>query len=215
MSQNLTTVKKRIKTISSTKKITNSMKLVSSIKSRKLANEFKMNTEFYNELVELFNNAIYIDSYKNAANLDSIFLNQVNSDKNLYVVIMSNLGLCGSYNSEIFKYLRAILNKNDKVLIAEACTHHPTCEDIGRVKLPMLLQKATGKKLDFTFAPGRDYPENIQDFKLIVHCGSCMLNRKETLWRIECAVKNNVPITNYGMAISWCQGVLDKVLIPE
>ena len=107
------------------------------------------------------------------------------------------------------------LQDNDKVLIAEACTHHPTCEDIGRVKLPMLLQKATGKKLDFTFAPGRDYPENIQDFKLIVHCGSCMLNRKETLWRIECAVKNNVPITNYGMAISWCQGVLDKVLIPE
>lgn len=122
MSQNLTTVKKRIKTISSTKKITNSMKLVSSIKSRKLANEFKMNTEFYNELVELFNNAIYIDSYKNAANLDSIFLNQVNSDKNLYVVIMSNLGLCGSYNSEIFKYLRAILNKNDElVFIGKKC----------------------------------------------------------------------------------------------
>ena len=107
------------------------------------------------------------------------------------------------------------LQDNDKVLIAEACTHHPTCEDIGRVKLPLLLQKATGRKLDFTFAPGRDYPENIRDFKLIVHCGSCMLNRKETLWRIECAQRSNIPITNYGMAISWCQGVLDKVLVPE
>ena len=107
------------------------------------------------------------------------------------------------------------LQDSDKVLIAEACTHHPTCEDIGRVKLPMLLQKVTGKKLDFTFAPGRDYPENIGDFKLIVHCGSCMLNRKETLWRIEQAVQHNVPITNYGMAISYCQGVLEKVLIPE
>ena len=76
-------------------------------------------------------------------------------------------------------------------------------------------KKATGKALDFTFAPGRDYPENISDFKLIIHCGSCMLNRKETLWRIECAVQNNIPITNYGMAISWCQGVLNRVLIPE
>ena len=112
---------------------------------------------------------------------------------------------------------RAIQNlqDNDKILIAEACTHHPTCEDIGRVKLPAMLKKATGKALDFTFAPGRDYPENISDFKLIIHCGSCMLNRKETLWRIECAVQNNIPITNYGMAISWCQGVLDRVLIPE
>ena len=73
MSQNLTTVKKRIKTISSTKKITNSMKLVSSIKSRKLAREFNTNTEFYNELVELFNSAIYFDDYKNAANLDSFY----------------------------------------------------------------------------------------------------------------------------------------------
>ena len=107
------------------------------------------------------------------------------------------------------------LQDNDKVLIAEACTHHPTCEDIGRVKLPAMLKKATGKTLDFTFAPGRDYPENISDFKLIIHCGSCMLNRKETLWRIECAVRNNIPITNYGMAISYCQGVLDKVLVPE
>ncbi|MBO5924404.1 MAG: [FeFe] hydrogenase H-cluster maturation GTPase HydF [Lentisphaeria bacterium] len=107
------------------------------------------------------------------------------------------------------------LQDNDKVLIAEACTHHPTCEDIGRVKLPMMLKKATGKTLDFTFAPGRDYPENIDKFKLIIHCGSCMLNRKETLWRIEQARQNNIPITNYGMAISWCQGVLEKVLIPE
>ncbi len=107
------------------------------------------------------------------------------------------------------------LQNGDKVLIAEACTHHPTCEDIGRVKLPSMLQKATGKELDFTFAPGRDYPENIKDFKLIIHCGSCMLNRKETLWRIECARLSNIPITNYGMAISWCQGVLEKVLIPE
>lgn len=106
------------------------------------------------------------------------------------------------------------LEDGDRVLIAEACTHHPTCEDIGRVKLPMMLKKVTGKDLQFCFAPGRDYPEDISCFKLIIHCGSCMLNRQETLWRIKCAGEAGVPITNYGMAISYCQGVLEKVLIP-
>lgn len=107
------------------------------------------------------------------------------------------------------------LQDGDRVLIAEACTHHPTCEDIGRVKIPRLLQQKTGKKLEFVFAPGRDYPEDIEKFALIVHCGSCMLNRQETLWRLENARKAGVPITNYGMAISYCQGVLEKILVPR
>ena len=107
------------------------------------------------------------------------------------------------------------LQDGDRVLIAEACTHHPTCEDIGRVKIPMLLQKKTGKKLQFDFAPGRDFPENITQYKLIVHCGSCMLNRHETLDRVYRAQSAGIPIANYGMTISYCQGVLDKVLIPE
>lgn len=107
------------------------------------------------------------------------------------------------------------LQDGDKVLIAEACTHHPTCEDIGRVKLPALLKKFTGKALDIDFAPGRDYPGNISQYKLIIHCGSCMLNRQETMWRIISAQNLNIPITNYGMAISCCQGVLDDVLIPQ
>ena len=107
------------------------------------------------------------------------------------------------------------LQDGDRILIAEACTHHPTCEDIGRVKIPRLLQHATGKKLEFDFAPGRDYPNDIQKYALIVHCGSCMLNRQETLWRLESARLAGVPITNYGMTISYCQGVLDKVLIPQ
>ena len=103
------------------------------------------------------------------------------------------------------------LRDGDRVLIAEACTHHATCEDIGRVKIPRLLQAKTGKKLEFTFAPGRDFPAELADFRLIVHCGSCMLNRKETLWRIRMAQAANVPIVNYGMAISYCRGVLDRV----
>ncbi len=106
------------------------------------------------------------------------------------------------------------LQDGDRVLIAEACTHHPTCEDIGRVKIPRWLTQKTGKKLDFAFAPGRDFPTAVSQFKLIVHCGGCMLNRKETLWRIRQAEQANVPITNYGMAISYCQGVLDQVMRP-
>ena len=102
---------------------------------------------------------------------------------------------------------------NDKVLIAEACTHHPTCEDIGRVKLPMMLQKATGKKLDFVFAPGRDFPENLSGYKLIVHCGSCMLNRQETLRRLARAEAAGIPIANYGMAIAYCQNVLSRIAL--
>ena len=107
------------------------------------------------------------------------------------------------------------LTDGSRILIAEACTHHPTCEDIGRVKLPAMLKKATGKELEFVFAPGRDFPEDLTQFQLIIHCGSCMLNRQETLYRLQKAKEMQVPVTNYGMAISYCQGVLDKVLIPQ
>ena len=105
----------------------------------------------------------------------------------------------------------AELQDGDRVLIAEACTHHATCEDIGRVKIPRLLSRKTGKKLEFAFASGHDYPADLAGYRLIVHCGSCMLNRKETLWRIRTAQAANIPIVNYGMTISYCQGVLERV----
>ena len=104
------------------------------------------------------------------------------------------------------------LRPGDRVLMAEACTHHATHEDIGRVKIPALLEKRAGGKLDFAFSGGRDFPDDLSSFKLIVHCGSCMLNRCETLRRIARA--GAVPITNYGMAISHCRGVLRRVLSP-
>lgn len=104
------------------------------------------------------------------------------------------------------------LRPGDKVLMAEACTHHATHEDIGRVKIPRLLEKQAGGKLEFDFAGGRDFPDDLSPYKLIVHCGSCMLNRRETLHRLERAGK--VPVTNYGMAISYCRGVLKRVLSP-
>ncbi len=106
------------------------------------------------------------------------------------------------------------LQSGDRVLIAEGCTHHATDVDIGRVKIPKLLGDRIGGCLRVTVCSGRDYPEDVSDYKLIVHCGGCMLNRRETLRRIELAREANVPITNYGMTIAECLGVFERVMSP-
>ena len=106
------------------------------------------------------------------------------------------------------------LQENDKVLIAEACTHHAGKDDIGRVKIPMLLQKKCNCKLDFEFFSGADFPEDLSPYKLVVHCGGCMLNRKSMLNRLAYLAQAGVPVVNYGICISCCTGVLDKVILP-
>lgn len=106
------------------------------------------------------------------------------------------------------------LKPGDKVLIAEACSHHPLADDIGRVKIPKWLEQYTGGDLDIEVYSGRDYPENINDYKLVIHCGGCMLTRKEMLNRTDIVRESNVPITNYGVAISYLQGVLERTLLP-
>ena len=106
------------------------------------------------------------------------------------------------------------LADGDKILVAEACTHHASCEDIGRVKIPRMLLAASGKKLDFDFCSGHDFPEKLSQYKVIVHCGSCMLNRRETVNRLESARSAGVPVVNYGMLISYCQGVLERAVAP-
>lgn len=106
------------------------------------------------------------------------------------------------------------LNDGDKILIAEGCTHHAVEDDIGRVKIPRMIRQYTGKELVFEVYSGHDYPENLTDYALVLHCGGCMLNRRENVSRIELAAHLGVPITNYGMAISLTQGVLDRVLMP-
>lgn len=106
------------------------------------------------------------------------------------------------------------LKAGDRVLIAEACSHHAVEDDIGRVKIPRWLRQYAGVDLDITTCAGRDYPEDLEKFKLIIHCGSCMLTRRETLFRIQQAKQKGVPITNYGVAISFVQGVLERTLAP-
>ncbi|MDR2692607.1 MAG: [FeFe] hydrogenase H-cluster maturation GTPase HydF [Chitinispirillales bacterium] len=106
------------------------------------------------------------------------------------------------------------LKSGDKVLIAEACTHHAGEDDIGRVKIPRWLRERTGLDLQIDICSGRDYPENLGQYALIIHCGACMLTRREMLSRLREATGKNVPITNYGMAISYFHGVLDRVMEP-
>lgn len=117
---------------------------------------------------------------------------------------------------EMAKGVTAIdgLRNGDKILIAEACSHHAVEDDIGRVKIPRWLRQYVGVELDVQTCAGRDYPENLQDYKLVIHCGSCMLTRRETLSRIQQAKQKGVPVTNYGIAISFVQGVLERTLAP-
>lgn len=103
------------------------------------------------------------------------------------------------------------LKDGDKVLILESCTHHAIEDDIGRVKIPNLLRKKTGKNLIIDNIAGHDFPD-ISQYKLIIHCGACMTNRREVLSRILIASQKNIPITNYGITISYCLGILPRAL---
>lgn len=113
---------------------------------------------------------------------------------------------------ELVKGVRAIetLEDGDKILIAEACTHHQQSDDIGRVKIPRWLRQRTGKQIQFEYASGITFPENIKDYKLIVHCGGCMINKKAMNYRINEAVKADIPIVNYGVLIAYVQGILER-----
>ncbi|MDD5347937.1 MAG: [FeFe] hydrogenase H-cluster maturation GTPase HydF [Candidatus Omnitrophica bacterium] len=106
------------------------------------------------------------------------------------------------------------LKPGDRILIAESCSHHPIEDDIGRVKLPRWLRTFVGGELKIETCAGRDYPEDLKEYRLIIHCGGCMITRREMLARIEKAREAGVPITNYGVAVSVLQGVLDRTLSP-
>ena len=106
------------------------------------------------------------------------------------------------------------LRPGDKILIAEACSHHPIEDDIGREKIPRLLEKYVGGKLDISVKAGRDYPEDVSDYDLIIHCGACVWNRREMLSRIIKAQTIQTPITNYGLAIAYTLGIFERALKP-
>ena len=102
------------------------------------------------------------------------------------------------------------LKEGDKILISEGCTHHRQCDDIGSVKLPRWLGEYTKKQLSLSFASGMEFPEDLSQYKLIIHCGGCMLNEREVKYRLKCAGDQHVPMTNYGIAIAHMQGILRR-----
>lgn len=104
------------------------------------------------------------------------------------------------------------LRDGDTVLISEGCTHHRQCGDIGSVKLPALLKKYTGRELDIQLSSGRDFPEDLSPYALVIHCGGCMLNEREMVYRRTTAERQGVPFTNYGIAIACMNGILRRSL---
>ncbi len=106
------------------------------------------------------------------------------------------------------------IRNGDKILIAEGCTHHRQCEDIGTVKLPAWIRKYTGKEPVFTFCSGTEFPEDLTPYKLVIHCGGCMLNEREMRYRMKCTVDQNVPFTNYGTVIAYMNGILERSIEP-
>ncbi|MCI8326211.1 MAG: [FeFe] hydrogenase H-cluster maturation GTPase HydF [Lachnospiraceae bacterium] len=106
------------------------------------------------------------------------------------------------------------IQDGDNILISEGCTHHRQCDDIGTVKLPLWIREFTGKKPEFIFSSGTDFPEDLSPYRMIIHCGGCMLNEREMNYRLSCATDQEIPITNYGIAIAYMQGILNRSLQP-
>lgn len=127
--------------------------------------------------------------------------------------------LFARYKGQLGPYLEGAaelkkLKDGDKVLISEGCTHHRQCNDIGTVKLPNWIRKFSGAQPDFSTSSGKGFPDNLTPFKLVVHCGACMLNAQEVAYRQQSAHNQHVPMTNYGIAIAYMNGILPRVLAP-
>jgi hypothetical protein len=106
------------------------------------------------------------------------------------------------------------LQNGDRVLIAEGCTHHRQCEDIGTVKLPNWIRKHTGAEPEFHFCSGGDFPEDLSRYKMVVHCGGCMQTRREMEYRLTLCQEQGIPVTNYGVLIAYLNGILPRTLTP-
>lgn len=148
---------------------------------------------------------------------DSQVFSKVSADTPLDIPLTSFSILMARYKGFLSTAVKGAsqikhLQDNDLILIAEGCTHHRQCGDIGTVKLPALLQKYTGKKLNFSFTSGQEYPEDLTPYRLVIHCGGCMLNEREIHYRMVHTLKQQIPFTNYGTAIAQMTGILKRSL---
>lgn len=148
---------------------------------------------------------------------DSQVFHTVHEQKPQESMLTSFSVLMAGYKGDIPYYIEGAsaidrLTAQSRILIAEACTHAPLSEDIGRVKLPRLLRKKVGEKLQIDRVTGTDFPDDLTSYDLIIHCGACMFNRKYVLSRIDRARRQHIPMTNYGVAIAHLNGILDKIV---
>ncbi|MFP3155840.1 [FeFe] hydrogenase H-cluster maturation GTPase HydF [Lachnospiraceae bacterium ZAX-1] len=146
---------------------------------------------------------------------DSQAFEKVNADTPNDILLTSFSILFARYKGDLELTVKGVtalhtLKDGDTVLICEGCTHHRQCDDIGTVKLPRWIKKFTNKNLNFEFTSGTGFPEDLTEYQLIIHCGACMLNEREVKYRMKCAKGQNVPITNYGIAIAYMHGILER-----
>jgi [FeFe] hydrogenase H-cluster maturation GTPase HydF len=146
---------------------------------------------------------------------DSQVFAKVSADTPRDIPLTSFSILFARYKGSLAQTVRGVkaldsLEDGDRVLIAEGCTHHRQCDDIGTVKLPRWIKNYTGKRLEFAFAAGTEFPEDLSGHKLVVHCGACMLNEREALHRHRQAADQGMPMTNYGILIAHIQGILPR-----
>lgn len=146
---------------------------------------------------------------------DSQAFAQVSKDTPLDIPLTSFSILMARYKGFLEGAVQGVaaietLQDGDKVLICEGCTHHRQCEDIGTVKIPRWLRQHTGKELELVHTSGKDFPEDLSPYRLVIHCGGCMLNEREVAYRQKCAADAGIPFTNYGIAIAYMTGILKR-----
>lgn len=150
---------------------------------------------------------------------DSQVFAKVSADTPEDILLTSFSILFARYKGSLEPMVRGVraldrIGKGDRILICEGCTHHRQCEDIGTVKLPGWIREYTGTEPEFVFTSGTEFPDDLAGFRLIVHCGGCMLNEREMKYRMKCAHDQGIPITNYGITIAYVQGILRRSVEP-
>ena len=150
---------------------------------------------------------------------DSQVFAKVSADTPADIMLTSFSILFARYKGNLPALIKGVtaleqIEDGDKILVSEGCTHHRQCDDIGSVKLPRWIRQYTGKEPEFVFSSGTEFPADLSPYKMIVHCGGCMLNEREMKYRLACAKDQNIPMSNYGILIAYIQGILKRSVEP-
>ena len=150
---------------------------------------------------------------------DSQVFAKVSADTPADIMLTSFSILFARYKGNLPALIKGVtaleqIEDGDKILVSEGCTHHRQCDDIGSVKLPRWIRQYTGKEPEFVFSSGTEFPADLSPYKMIIHCGGCMLNEREMKYRLACAKDQNIPMTNYGILIAYIQGILKRSVEP-